>query len=281
MTNNTSNWQGWGKHKPPVKGAFRTKKGWEFEHPNGAREIIVSMQGDQIPPELLEISLIDISLPTSGTIGLDQSVDVVLMFDKPVAVSGNPKLKMVDSFNEVVELHYKEGHSTEALIFTYQPTHKDIYDLRTLSPKIDYSEGYIRSYISDTKVDQDISHILKLYKQPEIKIDNVKRELVTVIEQRSTSFNRTTVIIKYNDIVLVEGTPKIEVFEKGFKRPMINLTADYVSGSGSQVLIFEYHFDEKDEKHVPDIGDRIILDEHSKITTLDVNENVPLLFPKK
>jgi len=155
-------------------------------------------------------------------------------FTEPVIVTGNPELKLqVGPFNRSAT--YVSGSGTSTLLFGYvvQTGDEDRDGVTVLSP-LDLSNG---AQIKDTGgtparlnfTPPDTSGIL---------VDGVPPQITSLYAPLPGIYGQgqvLTFIARFNEPVLVVGQPSLSIVVGSSNR-----TASYVSGSGSNLLTFQY-----------------------------------------
>jgi len=252
----SENWTDWDLENPPVEGAVATKKGWEIPlkgtpPAKNLTEVIVAI-GDLSGKAGASNVVSATVLTAAGFFVEAETIDIEVVYNENVDVTGAPRTALtLDS--GTVYADYASGTGTNALIFTYTVGASDLAVAGpvAVSP-IDLNGGAIDDNIGGaaaglTFTPPDMSlHI----------VDAVEPTILTVVTPEDGTDIDTAGIVNINvtfdENVDVVGIPQIPVFANDGTTPLAGNTglADYVGGTGTAVLNFQYVVDAGDTEAV-------------------------------
>ena len=272
-------WNKWSTETPPVEGSFKTKRGWEFENPDGSIEVLVAMRTAD-PSGVGDVgNITSIKLPSKKVFKVGNTVSFTVNYNEPVDVTNTPRLELTLA-SGTVYADYASGTGTNKLKFSYVVQADDI-DLNGLviEDNIDLNTtGTVKD--KDTSDDATLLFTGSDYDTSEILVDAVVRTLDNVSSNSGniSTGNTVDVTITYNQPVLVEGTPRIPMFANDGTTALENVYADYVSGAGTTSLLFQYIVDTNDNQALAiKAGADIDLNEGT-ITDFSKTVNSPVTF---
>lgn len=164
---------------------------------------------------------------------LGQQLTFRFLYDEPVFVTGVPQLEMTVGA-DTVYANYVSGSGSDTLVFKYTVTSTD-YDLNgiALSSPLLLNSGTIK--------DQAGNNAALTYTLPNttgVRIDGDTPLVETFIPPVSDTYTpgeHLDFSLQFTEAVNVVGTPRVEVDIGGEI-----VYADYISGTGSDTLVFRY-----------------------------------------
>lgn len=195
----------------------------------GSSTIIV----DGNPPSIVRIQ----AKNKNGTVGIGDTVFVNVEYDQEVTVSGNPSFELETGKTDQTAKYFG-GSGTSTIVYYYIVQKGDeTSDLDYKSTSISTNGGSMTDK-NGNAAETDLPSKGKgtLGDNSDIEVDGVPAQVVEVTSTTpdgSYTVGKTvTVKVKYDEEVWITGTPRIELSTGGY--------ATYVSGSGTDEIIFEY-----------------------------------------
>ena len=187
------------------------------------------------------------STKSDGTYSVNDTIPITVTFSEAVTVTGTPKITMETGDTDAI-VDYLSGSGTTIITFNY------IVAIGHVSSDLDYTsttalvlnEGTIKDASENgaslTLPTPGASNSLGANKALVIDSSgpNVTSVSSTTADGAYNSGDTINVTVSFNESVIVSGTPQISL-ETGLKDGVAN----YVSGSGSTVLLFDYIVDVK------------------------------------
>ncbi|MFX1599495.1 MAG: hypothetical protein ACFFB6_02745, partial [Promethearchaeota archaeon] len=187
------------------------------------------------PPVIINVS----SSISNGTYGIGEVIDIIVYFSEPVSVTGTPQLTLETGLIDAV-IDYVGGSGTDALIFGYVVASGHASsDLGYVS--IDALSGIIKDIAGNdanmTLPAPGASGSLSANK--DIIIETIQPDITSVSSTKPDGTygegETINIVITFSEVVYVTGIPQLTL-ETGSIDAVIN----YVSGSGTDTLIFSY-----------------------------------------
>ncbi len=178
-----------------------------------------------------------ITLPSNGIYTENQNLDFVATHPYEITVTGTPQIT-IDVGGNSYTADYLTGSGTKNITFRYTvlATHEDD-DGIDLTSSIDLSGGTLQFTLEGVPTDAELA-VSDAGSTSGIKVDAVQP---TISLQTPPAINTyylnddLNFLVAFDENIVVTGTPQITLDVGGAA-----LTADYVSGSGSMVLVFRY-----------------------------------------
>jgi len=178
----------------------------------------------------------------NGTYGVNQVIPIAVTFTEPVTVTGTPQLTLATGAGETV-LDYVSGSTTNVLVFNYVVVAGDS------SADLDYvSKESLTLNGGTIKGADDDNALLTLVEPGEERSLGASNDIVvdtlapTVASVSASTANGTygtsqtiAITVTFNEPVTVTGTPQLTLETGG-----TDAVVDYVSGSGTSTLVFNY-----------------------------------------
>jgi photosystem II stability/assembly factor-like uncharacterized protein len=187
--------------------------------------------------------VVNVVSSSDGTYGEGAVIDIVVEFSKSVIVSGIPKL-LLETGAVDGEASYVSGSNTNYLQFTYLVTANDA------SSDLDYASESALTIVGASIQDEEGNaailqlpapgNIGSLSSNNDIVLDNTPAPAVAFVSSTNNDGyykvgDVLDVSVHFNKVVTVTGNPKIQM------EPFAdNQWANYISGSGTNVLHFGY-----------------------------------------
>ncbi|MFY0675158.1 MAG: choice-of-anchor D domain-containing protein, partial [Bacteroidia bacterium] len=199
---------------------------------------------DGLAPEVLYVT----SEKTNGVYSVGDNIDIQVVFSEPVSITGTPQITLETGLNDQV-INYSSGSTTDTLTFSYS------VQAGNSSLDLDYVASSSLVLNNGTILDKNGNEtVLTLPNPGNSNSLSANKNLIidtdtpTVLSVSSINANGTFVIgdvisinIVFDKEVDVTGTPQLEL-ETGTTDRII----DYISGSGTDTLTFEYTVQEGD-----------------------------------
>jgi hypothetical protein len=225
-----------------------------------AQDILVS----DLVPHIVNVSC---QLPGTGRWGAGEIVDILVYMSAPVAVQGNPRIKLEIeqcwSYNYPADcwsgdhwgaryaeyLLTDQGTNNQQLLFRYVVQSYDTtFLLKHTNSSIDMNGGWIKRFATNPTTDVDARFSTPALLGHELH-DNNQLVLVTATPEVDSAIGVTTekpagtysagtiflIDVPFTENVSVIGFPQLLLSTGYIVRP-----ADYKSGTGTKVLTFQY-----------------------------------------
>ncbi len=194
-----------------------------------------------IGTQILDSVFVDAQIPSAtsvnatavplSTLYLDQVIDMAVVFDEPVVVSGSPYLD-IDIGGTTKQLSYVSGGGTSILFFRGSVTNTDL-DLNGFEfQAIQLNGGTIQDSAGNNSDNTGVSGF-----NTSINIDGDTPYVKTVIPPTDGTYTpgqTLSLSLEFTELVNITGSPRIEiVLDSG------SIYATYASGSGSDTLTFD------------------------------------------
>lgn len=240
-------WTKWTLENPPVPGAVATEKGWELPlkgtpPAKGLTEVLVSIGGLSTRAGAANIVSVVILTP-AGTFVETETIDIEVTFNEDVDVTGTPQISLtLDS--GTVFADFVSGTGTNTLLFRYTV---GASDLAVTGPVAVSPIGLNGGTILDS-VDA-LASGLTYTPLPDLTahfIDAVEPTITGVVVTEAGQDLDTgaiiNIVVTMDEATIVTGVPQIPVFATNGTTPLAGNTgqADFVSGSGTTTLTFQY-----------------------------------------
>ena len=181
-----------------------------------------------------------ITAPTNGTYLTSETLSFTLNYDKVVNVTGSPRLAIETTTSSpgYIYANYLSGSGTQNLVFQYVVSNGDS-DLNGIEIQnaIDLNGGSIIGANTVTS-DTDITTAVAATNTSSILIDAREATITNVTGPSDNTYitgNDLDFTITFDKAVTVANSPRISLDIGGVTR-----YATYLSGSGSQNLVFRY-----------------------------------------
>lgn len=247
-------WGKWTREIPPVEGAIATERGWEIPlkgtpPSKGLTEVLVTIGGLSTTAGGANIQSITVLTPAGYLVETDE-LDLEVVFNENVDVTGTPRIALtLDS--GTVYADYVSGDGTNVLLFRFTVGASDLAVAGpvAVSP-IDLNGGTI-----DDSVDA-VPSVLT-FSPPNMStriVDAVEPTVLSVVSPEDGTDIDTAgivnIVVTMDEVVDVTGTPQIPVFANDGTTPLAGNSglADYVSGTGTDTLTFQYTVDAGDNE---------------------------------
>ena len=192
----------------------------------------VSIAENELAQGPLEIEELSITTPDYYTTG--ELITITVDFNKEAKViNGTPRLQL-DLGGNLVYADYTSGTDTDQFTFTYtvQAGDNDLDGITAISP-MDISSASVEDLygtsLTDTFIDKNFTSVLVDTQAPSFSSMTQPSDGLYITGD-TLSFS-----ISFDELVIVTGSPRIELqLDSG------NVYLDYVSGSNSNTLVFEY-----------------------------------------
>jgi len=178
----------------------------------------------------------EITLPTNASYDNGAHLDFYLTFPYPVTVVGSPRLVLtVGSSTRYAT--YLSGENTTELVFRYTVSsgENDSNGIQ-VSSTIDLNGGFL-TFVGTAGAD-DCSTSLTVPSTSGIKVDTSSPTITSVTGPSNRTYYKDMIqsyTLVASEAIIVSGTPRIPVIIGSTTR-----YADYVSGSGTNTLVFQY-----------------------------------------
>ena len=186
-------------------------------------------------------SVASVSVPSNGTYVAGQNLDFTVNFSEVVTVNtagGTPRIAITLDTGGTVYANYLSGSGTGALVFRYtvQSGQLDSNGI-TVGGALDLNGGAVRDAVGNNAS----ATINSVGSTSGVLVDAVVPTVASVSVPASAAYNAGDVLsftVNASEMVLVDtvgGTPRLALDIGGVTRH-----ATYVSGSGSNALVFQY-----------------------------------------
>jgi len=178
-----------------------------------------------------------VTLPAAGTYRAGQSLVVAVAYSRPVTVRGMPSLRLRVG-GRMRDAVYAGGSGSTVLTFAYRVATTDATDRVALGSMLDIPR---RAAITadGARVSEVLPARFRGLEAEGVLVDGVAPEIVGRVGMPRAGTYRPgqtlAFTVRFSETVVVEGTPRIRLFIGAATRE-----AEYVAGSGSRVLRFEY-----------------------------------------
>ena len=178
-----------------------------------------------------------LAFTSTGPYNVGHNIDVTLTMNETVSVTGTPQLTIVIGTTER-KANYNSGTGTEALIFRYTVVDADTEDTDGVSVKANSLGLNGGSIVDVLRNAATLTHVAVTDAGDSHRVDKTP-PTVTSVEIASTGPYGigSNIIVKatMSEVVNVIGTPRITIVLGTTER-----TAEYTSGTGTKVLLFQY-----------------------------------------
>lgn len=176
--------------------------------------------------------------------GLYKTGDVLtftLSFPSDVIVTGSPRLRLgIDTTNPLSDPYadYVSGNGTKTLTFKYTVLASDNDSTGIEFMSIDLNGGTLEFYLKEVLT--NCSTVIKPVRYSKIIIDNTAPTVLSITNSHTAGIyywnDVLSFAVKFNETIFITGTPTLPLtFNTGGTQQ-----AQYVSGSGTDTLIFKY-----------------------------------------
>ncbi|MFM8536887.1 MAG: cadherin repeat domain-containing protein, partial [Planctomycetaceae bacterium] len=178
-----------------------------------------------------------VTLPAAGTYRAGQALVVAVAYSRPVTVRGMPSLRLRVG-GRMRDAVYAGGSGSTVLTFAYRVATTDATERVALGSVLDIPR---RAAITadGARVSEVLPERFRGLEAAGVVVDGVAPEIVgRVLMPRAGTYRPGQTLaftVRFSEAVVVEGTPRIRLFIGASTRE-----AEYVAGSGSRVLRFEY-----------------------------------------
>lgn len=207
-----------------IEDAFGDSAGLTFTLPNTASVLV-----DGIAP-----TLITVSAPSDKTYRNGETIDFTITTSEAVTVTGSPRLALTVG-SSTLYATYHSGSGSTGLTFRYTvgPTHQDL-DGIAITSSLDLNSGTIRdagnnSLSSLSFTPPNVSGII---------VDGASPYILSVTPPSAATYKTSDSVnftVTYSTAVTITGSPRIPITVGSS-----GLFATYVSGSGTDTLVFRY-----------------------------------------
>ena len=192
---------------------------------------------DNTPPEISSIT----TTSTSGSYGIGSSLIIKVLFTERVSKSGSPVLSLSNGATITTSTYDNTNTTEDTLVFTYDVAEGDTTSGSTLN-----ATSLTGTITDQTLNSADVSNITVAWNN-DITIDAVKPTVTSVSTTTSTGYYNNgdadiPISITFSEAVVVTGTPTLDLEMDG-----TNATLNYVSGDGTNTLLFNYTIGASDD----------------------------------
>ena len=179
-------------------------------------------------------SLISVTAPAASTYYEDDLLDFTATFDQAVTVSGSPRIALTIGSNTRYAT-YQSGSGTTSVIFRYIVVAGDTdYDGITVTSPVDLNSGTI----TDVPGNAPSSLTFTPPDTSGVNVDANNATIITVTPPANATYktgNNVDFSFQFSRSVTVTGSPRLALTVGA-----TSVYANYLSGSGSDTLVFRY-----------------------------------------
>jgi len=202
---------------------------------------------DLLPPLLPNVKIdagfakiTNIALPPNGTYTYNDELFFTATFDRNVTITGVPQLQLLlDSHSPAfIYATYMSGSGTDEIVFRYLVQNGEL-DLTgiTIDNSYDLNGGTILA-ANGVNASLDITNTVSLLDSSNILIDSASASVISITPPVDSNFltgNNIDFTLNFSKVVNITNTPRLTLDIGG-----VTKYANYLSGSGSQNIIFRY-----------------------------------------